>query len=84
MNGGSEVFIALPIPAEYSTLPVTHLDFSAQDVAYLYDAYARDKASGTSTATTFFDAVRQHRLIDQITRSSANFFAPIGTLTAFH
>ncbi|UWS29880.1 hypothetical protein [Erwinia pyrifoliae] len=46
-----------------------------QDVAYLYTAYARDKATGSDEATTFEDAVNQHRLIDQITESSARFFS---------
>jgi len=74
MNKGPEVFAPLTIPAVYSTLPVTHLDNSVQDVAYLYDAYARDKATGTANATSFVDAVRQHRIIDQIVASSDAFF----------
>jgi hypothetical protein len=51
------------------------MDASARDVAYLYSAYARDKANGTNEATSFEDAVRQHRLIDRINASSAAFFA---------
>jgi hypothetical protein len=73
MIGGLEVFTALSIPAEYSTLPAAHLDFSAQDIAYLYDDYARDKACGTTAATTFVDAVRHHRLTDQVAMSSHQF-----------
>jgi predicted dehydrogenase len=53
---------------------VTHLDASAQDVAYLYAAYAEDKATGSSNATRFEDALRQHRLIDRITEASRTFF----------
>ena len=50
-----------------------HLDASAQDVAYLYSAYARDKDTGTADVTSFEDALRQHRLIDQITHSAQSF-----------
>lgn len=75
MRNGTEVFEELPVPAEYAFLPVSHLDASTQDVAYLYTAYARDKATGSDEATTFEDAVRQHQLIDQITESSARFFS---------
>jgi predicted dehydrogenase len=74
MRNGVEQFVDLPVPAEYTYLPVSHLDASSQDVAYLYSAYARDKLSETSEVTTFEDAVRQHRLIDLITESSERFF----------
>jgi predicted dehydrogenase len=74
MNNGADTFVALPVPAEYASLPVSHLDASAQDVAYLYAAYARDKESGKAEATSFEDALRQHRLIDQITQASEAFF----------
>jgi predicted dehydrogenase len=75
MRDGIETFVDLPIPNEYAFLPVSHLDASSQDVAYLYAAYARDKVSGTTEAPAFEDAVRQHQLIDQITESSKNFFS---------
>ena len=75
MRDGSEVFTELPVPAEYAYLPVSHLEASTQDVAYLYAAYAGDKASGSCEATTFEDALRQHQLIDQITKSSKSFFS---------
>jgi predicted dehydrogenase len=74
MNKGAEVFAPLTVPAEYTMPSLSHLDASAQDVAYLYAAYAKDKAGGTSTATSFEDAVRQHRLIDQIVKSSKELF----------
>jgi len=74
INKGSEVFVRLPVPAQYTALPLTHLDASVQDVAYLYNAYARDKAEGTFNATSFEDALRQHQLIDRIKRSSEDFF----------
>jgi predicted dehydrogenase len=73
MNNGADTFVALPVPAEYRSLPVSHLDASAQDVAYLYAAYARDKETGTNEATSFEDALRQHRLIDRITLASEAF-----------
>lgn len=75
MRNGVEIFEKLPVPVEYAFLPVSHLDASSQDVAYLYAAYARDKATGSNDATTFEDALRQHQLIDQIIESSARFFS---------
>jgi predicted dehydrogenase len=73
MNKGADAFVSLPIPAEYASLPVSHLDASVQDVAYLYAAYARDKETNSTDATSFEDALRQHRLIDQITQASERF-----------
>lgn len=73
MNKGADVFVDLPIPGRYTSLPVSHLDASARDVAYLYDAYARDKTIGSAEATSFEDALRQHRLIDQISKTSESF-----------
>jgi len=63
----------LPVPEKYRSLPDTSLDESVQDLAHLYAAFARDKANGTTEATTFADAVNQHRLIDRIQQSSAAF-----------
>lgn len=73
MNGDALSFIPLPVPAEYQSLAAAHLDMSAQDMAYLYAAYARDKKNGTSEASNFKDAVRQHHLIDQIVQTSETF-----------
>jgi predicted dehydrogenase len=73
MSHDTGTFKLLPTPSEYTPLPVSHLDASAQDVAYLYAAYARDRATGSAVATTFEDAVRQHRLIDEITRQATTF-----------
>jgi predicted dehydrogenase len=75
MKNGAAAFAELPVPAEYAYLPVSSMDAGAQDVAYLYSTYARDKVNGTDEAPSFKDAVRQHRLIDQINASSAAFFA---------
>jgi predicted dehydrogenase len=73
MKNGAAAFTELPVPAEFSYLPMAGLDASARDVAYLYSTYARDKANGTNEATSFADAVGQHRLIDMITTSSCAF-----------
>lgn len=59
MNGETMTFSPLPIPDEYKTLANSGLDVSAQDLAYLYAAYASDGVNGTSEASNFRDAVRQ-------------------------
>jgi len=74
MNGDQSSLILLPVPEEYRSLPVDHLDASTQDMAYLYDAFARDRKNGTSIASNFKDALKQHRFIDQITKTSEEFF----------
>jgi hypothetical protein len=74
VNGEESSLSPLPVPSEYRSLEVSHLDASVQDVAYLYAAYARDKKNGTSEASDFRDAVQQHHLIDQIVQTSATFF----------
>jgi predicted dehydrogenase len=73
VNGDGSTLSPLPVPAEYRSLEVSHLDASVQDVAYLYAAYARDRKNGTSEASNFRDAVRQHQLIDQIVQTSETF-----------
>jgi predicted dehydrogenase len=74
MNGEESSLAPLPVPPAYHSLAVSHLDASAQDVAYLYAAYARDRKNGTSEASNFGDGVRQHHLIDQIVQTSETFF----------
>lgn len=74
VNGDGPSLSPLPVPAQYRSLEVSHLDASVQDVAYLYAAYARDRTNGTSEASNFRDAVRQHQLIDQIVQTSETFF----------
>ena len=74
MNGEARTFSPLPIPEKYDFLPKAGLDASAQDLAYLYAGYASDKKNGTSEASNFYDAVRQHDLIDQIYKTSEDFF----------
>jgi predicted dehydrogenase len=74
VNGDGSSLSPLPVPAEYRSLESSHLDASVQDMAYLYAAYARDRKSGTSEASNFRDALRQHQLIDQILQTSETFF----------
>jgi predicted dehydrogenase len=65
---------SLLVPEGYRSLAGCPLDASAQDLAYLYDAYAHDRQNGTSQASNFRDAVRQHHLIDRIVQTSETFF----------
>lgn len=74
MSGDATTFSPLPIPDEYESLAKSGLDVSAQDLAYLYAAYASDKKNSTSEASNFKDAVRQHHLIDEIYKTSEVFF----------
>lgn len=74
MRGDAQSFSPLPVPTAYRPLADVGLDVSQQDVAYLYRAYAHDKANGTSTAANFADAVKQHQLIDQMFKTSIATF----------
>ena len=69
----------LPVPAPYRTLPPSPLDASVLDLAYLYDAHARDRATGTTLASNFRDAVRIHRLLDAIVEASESL-SPKGNI----
>lgn len=73
MQGDEDDFVPLPVPADYQPLGDTGLDVSQQDVAYLYRAYAEDRANGT--AANFADAVRQHEIIDRMFATSAATFS---------
>lgn len=75
MTGGSSLFAPVSVPAEFRWLDGSGLDSSPQDVAYLYDAYAKDVINGTSVATSFRDAVSMHHMIDFAEKSSERFFA---------
>ena len=74
MNGDAQTSHPLHIPGKYETLAKSGLDVSVQDLAYLYAAYARDKVNGTSEASNFRDAVRQHHRSMRLPRTSADFF----------
>jgi hypothetical protein len=73
VNSDGASLSPLPVPAAYRSLAASHLDASVQDMAYLYAAYACDRKNGTSEASNFRDALRQHQLIDQIVRTSETF-----------
>jgi hypothetical protein len=61
----------LATPARYHTIPDSSLDVTVQDLAQLYAAFAKDRASGTSDARSFSDAVAMHRVIDAINSASS-------------
>ncbi|MGK2908249.1 MAG: Gfo/Idh/MocA family protein [Sphingobium sp.] len=63
-----QAVVALEIPAEYQWTP--DLPIFAQNVAQAYARLANDLRSGTSTCPTFDHAVRRHRLIAAIERST--------------
>jgi predicted dehydrogenase len=62
----------LPIPDSYRQIPPSSLDFSVQDLAHLYAAFAQDRMQPTHSAPDFSDAVALHRIIDAIYSSSAS------------
>lgn len=70
-QGEGNIWATLPIPAACQTIPSSSLDVSVQDLAQLYAAFARDRASGTKIAPDFSDAVYVHRLIDAFNKSDA-------------
>jgi predicted dehydrogenase len=76
MRDGATTSAPLPIPDRYAPLGnPAGLDVSSLDTAYLYAAYARDRANGTSEVSDFHDAVTLHQLIDQVSESSATFLS---------
>ena len=69
-QGNGENLQVLPVPETYQRLPDSKLDASVLDLAYLYSAYAEDRANVTQRAPSFQDAVRLHKLIDLISEAS--------------
>ena len=61
----------LATPERYHTIPDSALDVSVQDLAQLYAAFAKDRASGSSHARSFSNAVAMHRIIDAINSASS-------------
>jgi predicted dehydrogenase len=61
----------LATPERYHTMPDSALDVSVQDLAQLYAAFAKDRASGSSHTRSFSNAVAMHRIIDAINRASS-------------
>ncbi|HEY0422350.1 MAG TPA: hypothetical protein VGC82_03405 [Rhodopila sp.] len=74
VNGDGDTLALLPVPSEYRSLADSGLDVSQQDVAYLYRAYAQDRKNGTLEASSFADAVRQHKIIDRMFQTSDAVF----------
>jgi predicted dehydrogenase len=70
-QGDSGDWHVLPTPDRHHTIPDSSLDVSVQDLAQLYAAFAADRASGTSHARSFSDAVAMHRIIDAINNASS-------------
>ena len=60
------------IPDELRTIPSSGLDVSVQDLAQLYVAFARDRATGSKSVRDFADAVAIHRLIDTIVEAASS------------
>jgi predicted dehydrogenase len=71
VKGDGEPLRLLPVPASYHGLPTSTLDASVLDLAYLYAAYAKDRANGTRVAPSFADAVKMHHLLDLIAAASS-------------
>lgn len=75
VNGDASTFTPLPISDQYETLAKSDLDVSSQDTAYLYSAYARERATGSREASDVHHAVRLHQMIDLVSASSSAFFS---------
>jgi predicted dehydrogenase len=69
-QGSGKTLEVLPVPEEYKLPAASGLDASVQDLLYLYAAHAESNGSGRSNAPGFVEAVRAHRFIDAIARSS--------------
>lgn len=69
--GDNQPMQAMPVPAQYDTLPASDLPSAVLELAHLYAAYAHDVSAGTQLAPTFRDAIRMHDLIETAERSSA-------------
>ena len=69
-HGDDLPLAVLPMPAPGEGLPTSDLPSAVLELAHLYEAFARDIATGSRTAPTFDDAVWLHRLIDHFETSS--------------
>jgi predicted dehydrogenase len=65
-------WMEIEIPDHLRLVPPSDLDVSVQDLAQLYAAFARDRATGTKSVRDFKDAVEMHRLIDAINEASSS------------
>ena len=70
-QGNNESLQLLPIPDRYCGVPASKLDASVLDLAYLYDAFARDGTDEGYQAPDFSDAMRLHKFICLISKASA-------------
>lgn len=68
-RGDAQPLAALPVPAAHDWLPANTLGGSANELAHLYAAHARDRREGTQLAPTFHDALKMHQVIDAIVES---------------
>ena len=71
-QGEGGTWQAISIPGQYRTIPPSGLDVSVQDLAQLYAAFARDRATGSKSVRDFADAVAMHRLIDAILAAASS------------
>ncbi len=68
-NGDNRQFVELPIPDRYAFKGVP-MNESSSAVGHLYEALAKDLATGSSTAPSFDHGVVRHRLIAEMERSA--------------
>jgi predicted dehydrogenase len=69
-TGEEQAVAPLEIPAKY--FPTSITSGPAANVAAVYAQFARDLREGTKLCPDFDDAVRRHKMIDAIERSSAS------------
>jgi predicted dehydrogenase len=69
-NGDNLPLTDMPVPVSYDWLPASNLPSAVLELANLYAAFAKDVATGSSTAPSFEDAVWLHRLFDAFAMSS--------------
>ncbi|MBD1385935.1 Gfo/Idh/MocA family oxidoreductase [Mucilaginibacter rigui] len=71
-KGNKQSLNYLEIPGEYHWIPTSDLPSAVQELANLYAAFAADQLNGTSTVSTFKDAVWMHGLFDLMKLSNAS------------
>jgi predicted dehydrogenase len=69
-RGDDQALAPLDVPSRYKWTP--EMSPFAENVAQAYALLATDLRDGTSNCPTFDDAVKRHRLLDAIERSSAS------------
>ncbi len=71
-QGEAGIWAEVPIPDQLRIIPASPLDVSVQDLAQLYAAFARDRATGRKSVRDFADAVAMHRIIDVIVDAASS------------